>query len=68
MPEFYDKTGHGLTDIMIAWAKFKPVLHPELFGKNDKYIYWVRDWTWRPSTMVGSSVKFLFRIEVSSLA
>ena len=39
MPEFYDKTGHGLTDIMIASAKFKPVLHPVLFGQNDKYIY-----------------------------
>ena len=31
MPEFFDKTGHGLTDIVIAWDKFKPVLQPEYF-------------------------------------
>ena len=32
MPEVFNKTGHGLTDIVIAWDEFKAVLHPELFG------------------------------------
>ena len=49
MPEVFTKTGHGLTDIIIVWAEFKPVLHPEFFGQNVKYIYWVREWNWRPS-------------------
>ena len=31
MPELFNKTGHGLTDIVIAWDEFKPVLHPEYF-------------------------------------
>ena len=31
MPEVFSKTGHCLTDIMIARAEFKPVLHPEFF-------------------------------------
>ena len=31
MPEVFNKTGHGLTDIIIAWDDFKPVLHPDLF-------------------------------------
>ena len=30
MPEVFNKTGHGLTDIT-ASAEFKPMLHPELF-------------------------------------
>ena len=34
MPEVINKTGHGLTDIIIAWAEFKPVLHPETFGEH----------------------------------
>ena len=29
--EIFNKTGHGLTDIAIAWEKFEPVLHPEYF-------------------------------------
>ena len=29
MHEVFNKTGHGLSGIIIAWAKFKPVLHPE---------------------------------------
>ena len=33
MPELFNKTGPGLTDIVIAWDKFKPVLHPEYFGE-----------------------------------
>ena len=32
MPEVFNKTGHGLTDIVIAWDEFKAVLHPEFFG------------------------------------
>ena len=32
MPEVSNKTGHGLTDIVIAWDEFKAVLHPEVFG------------------------------------
>ena len=31
MPVVSNKTGHGLTDIVIAWDKFKPALHPEYF-------------------------------------
>ena len=31
MPELFNKTGPGLTDIPIAWDKFKRVLHPEYF-------------------------------------
>ena len=31
MPELFYKTGHGLTDIVIAWDEFKPVLHLEYF-------------------------------------
>ena len=31
MPEVFNKTGHGLTDIVIAWDEFKAVLHPEFF-------------------------------------
>ena len=34
MPEVFNKTGHGLTDIVIAWAEFKPVLHREFFGQT----------------------------------
>ena len=33
MPVLFDKTGHGLTDIVIAWDEFKPVLDPEYFGE-----------------------------------
>ena len=33
MPEVFNKTGHGLTDIAIAWDEFKAVLHPEFFGE-----------------------------------
>ena len=32
MPEAFNKTGHGLTDIVIAWDEFKADLHPEFFG------------------------------------
>ena len=38
MHEVFNKTGHGLTGIIIAWAKFKPVLHPEFFGRKGTYI------------------------------
>ena len=31
MLEVFNKTGHGLLDI-IAWAEFKPVLYQEVFG------------------------------------
>ena len=29
MPDVFNKTGHGLIDIVIGWYEFKPVLHPE---------------------------------------
>ena len=29
--EIFNKTGHSLTDIVIAWDRFKPVLQPEYF-------------------------------------
>ena len=29
MPELFNKTEHGLTDLVIAWDEFKPDLHPE---------------------------------------
>ena len=38
MPEVFNKTGLGLTDIIIARGEFKPVLHPELFGGIIIYI------------------------------
>ena len=38
------KTGHGLTDIIIASDKFKPVPHPDFFGHNGTYIYCVLEW------------------------
>ena len=31
MPELFNKTGPGLTDIVIACDEFKPVLHPDYF-------------------------------------
>ena len=31
MPDVFNKTGHDLTDIVIAWYEFKPVLHSEYF-------------------------------------
>ena len=31
IPELFNKTGHGLTDIVIAWDEFRPVFHPENF-------------------------------------
>ena len=31
MPELFDKTGHGIIDIIIAWDEFKPVFHPGYF-------------------------------------
>ena len=31
MPEIFNKTGHGLTDITIFLAEFNPVLHPDFF-------------------------------------
>ena len=31
MPEVFNKTGHGLTNIIIVWDEFKPVLHQEFF-------------------------------------
>ena len=34
MPKVFNKTGHGLTDIVIAWDEFKPVLHTEYFWDN----------------------------------
>ena len=32
MPDVFNKAGHGLTDIVIAWDEFKAVLHLEFFG------------------------------------
>ena len=65
MPEVFNKTGHGLSDITIAWAEFKPVFNPGYFVQNRTYIYWVLEWNWR-SFVVGESTKNPFR--VSSLA
>ena len=31
MPKVFDKTGHGLTGIVIAWDEFKSVLQTEYF-------------------------------------
>ena len=49
MPEVFDNTGHSLTDIIIVWDEFKPVLHPEFFTHNSTYIYCVQEWNWKPS-------------------
>ena len=61
MPELFNKTGRGLTDIVIAWDKFKPILHPEYFGNNGTYIYCVLEWNWRPSAMFGACVKKILK-------
>ena len=55
--EVLNKTEHGLTEIIIVWNKFKPVLHPKLWGNNVTYTYCLLEWNWRPSTMVGACVK-----------
>ena len=55
--EVLNKTEHGLTEIIIVWNKFKPVLHPRLWGNNVTYTYCLLEWNWRPSTMVGACVK-----------
>ena len=34
MPDDFNKTGHGFTDIVIAWCESKSVLHPDYFGKQ----------------------------------
>ena len=31
IPEVFNKTGHGLTDIVIVWDEFNPVLTPDNF-------------------------------------
>ena len=33
MPELFNKTGPDLTEIVIAWDEFKPVLYPDYFLK-----------------------------------
>ena len=57
MPEVFNKTGHGLTDIVIAWDEFKAVLHPEFFAPR---VVISTEWNWRPSTVVGTCVKYFF--------
>ena len=37
MSEVFNKTGHGLSDIIIAWAEFKPLLHPVFWA--ERYIH-----------------------------
>ena len=37
MPELFNKTQHGLTDIVITWDEFKTALHPQYFW--EWYIY-----------------------------
>ena len=44
---------------IIAWTEFNPVLHPEFFGNNGKYIYCVLEWSY--FTMAGDSFKNLLR-------
>ena len=39
IPEVFNRTGHGLTENIIAWANVEPVLHPEFFGQDSTYIY-----------------------------
>ena len=39
MPESFNKTEHGLADIVVAWAESIPVLLPEFFGHNGTCIY-----------------------------
>ena len=66
MPEVFNKNGHGLTDIVIAWDEFKAVLHPEIFGEiKGSYIYCVLDWNWRPYTK--SKVTALSKKSTSNL-
>ena len=44
LPEVFNKTGHGLTDIVTARDEFKPVLNPEYLGNNGAYMYCVLEW------------------------
>ena len=37
----FNKTEHGLADIVVAWAESIPVLLTEFFGHNGTCIYWV---------------------------
>ena len=53
MPELFNKTGHCLTDIIIALDEFKQVLHVEFFGRNSPYIYSVLRWNRMLSSKVG---------------
>ena len=34
MPEVFNKTGHGLPDIIIAWSEFKPVFNPGILCRT----------------------------------
>ena len=38
VPQVFNKTGHGLTDIIISWDEFKPVLHLETFLEKTVHI------------------------------
>ena len=66
MLNLFNKTAHGLTNIVIAWDQFKPVFTQSIFEHNGTHIYCVLEWNWRPSTMVGACVNFLeFRVTTS---
>ena len=48
VPEVCNKTGHGLTNIIIAWDEFKPVLQASpaasFFRNSSTYIYCILEW------------------------
>ena len=59
--ELFNKIGHGLTDIVIAWdVNLSQFCTQSIFGNNGTYIYCVLEWNWRPFTMVGACVKNFF--------
>ena len=58
MPELFNKTGQGVTDIVIAWDEVKPVLHPEYFFT---YTYCVLEWNEGPPPWLGPVSKKFFK-------
>ena len=63
MPEVFNKTGHGLTDIIIAWDEFKALLHPEFLGEIRLVIYTVcQSETEGPPPLLGLVKNIFFEV------
>ena len=63
MSEVFNKTEHGLTDIIIAWDEFKAVLHPEFLGEIRVVIYTVcQGQTEAPPPLLGLVKNIFFEV------